>query len=120
MRVHIGFAALILLPLTGCDRNLYEVVGRTMREAPNRYTDGVHSEVDYVLLHDGHRIYATCDTSSLDHLDPQATCGFHPLRSYQCELGPDGNLGNAPLPLSDLKCKDADGHNVYLYVSKKE
>jgi hypothetical protein len=35
-------------------------------------------------------------------------------------LGPDGHLANTPGPLSDLKCKDADGHNVYLYVNKKE
>jgi hypothetical protein len=29
-----------------------------------------------------------------------------------------GNKGDKAL--SDLLCKDAEGHNVYLYVSKKE
>jgi len=33
---------------------------------------------------------------------------------------PTDNLEKATPPLSDLKCKDAAGHNVYLYVSKKE
>jgi hypothetical protein len=101
-----------------CDRNRYEVEGRIQKEVPNFLKDGTDTEVDYVLLHDGHKIYASCDTSDLDNLDPQATCGFRPRRTYECTLGQDGDLLHAKLPLSDLKCKDADGHNVYLYVSK--
>jgi hypothetical protein len=111
---------ILALLLTACNGNKYEVIERTDKEVPNFRATGTHMGVDYVLFHDGHKIYASCDTSTLNTLDPQATCGFRPLRIYECTLGPDGNLANAALPLSDLKCKDADGHNVYLYVRKKE
>jgi hypothetical protein len=97
----------------------YEVVGRTEKEVPNYQASGSHIAVDYVLLHEGHKIYATCDVSDISNLDPTATCGFRPLRTYECRLQTD-SFEKATLPLSYLKCKDADGHNVYLYVSKKE
>ena len=80
-----------------------------------------HTEVDYVLLHDGHKIYAACDVATVDKLDPTARCGFRPLRTYECSIQPAAiENAKASEPLSDLKCKDGDGHNVYLYVSKKE
>jgi hypothetical protein len=53
-------------------------------------------------------------------LDPTATCGFRPLRTYECIVVPDSDFKEGKFPLSDLKCKDAEGHNVYLYVDKKE
>jgi hypothetical protein len=104
----------------GCGRNRYEVVERTQKDVPNFSGPGTHTEVDYVLVHDGRKIYAVCDTTTLDALDPQATCGFRLLRRYECSSGQNGDLWNAQLPVSDLKCKDADGHNVYLYVNKAE
>lgn len=81
-----------------------------------------HTEVDYVLLHDGHKIYAACDAATVDKLDPTARCGFRPLRTCECSIQPAAiENAKASEPLSDLKCKDGDGHNVYyLYVSKKE
>ncbi len=97
----------------------YEVIERTQKDVPNYQSAGTHTAVDYVLLHEGHKIYASCDVADLSNLDPSATCGFRPLGKYECTVQ-TGNLEKAPLPLSDLKCKDADGHNVYLYVSKKE
>jgi hypothetical protein len=110
--------ALLILSLTGCHQNSYRVVERTQRLIPDA-SEGTHVEVGYVLTHGGHKIYATCDHSDVDKLDPQATCGLRPLRTYKCELGPD-DIRDAALPLSDLKCKDASGRNVYLYVSKEE
>jgi hypothetical protein len=104
----------------GCEKNRYEVIERAEKEVPNFQAAGTHSEVDYVLLHHGRKIYATCDATTVDTLDPEATCGFRPLRKYECTSGQDGDLWNAKLPLSDLKCKDADGHNVYLYATKEE
>jgi hypothetical protein len=71
----------------------------------------------YILLHDGHRIYASCDSAVFASSDPDTTCGFRPLREYRCILGNDSIYHGDSW---DLKCKDADGHNVYLYVSKKE
>jgi len=111
----------IIVSSVACERDRYEVVGRTERDdvRDDPIKGGTHSEVDYVLLHDGHKIYATCDTSSIGALDPTASCGFRPLRTYKCALQSD-SLATAQFPLSDLKCKDADGNNVYLYVSKKE
>jgi hypothetical protein len=105
--------------LIACNKNRYEVVERTEKEAPNFQAAGTHTEVHYVLLHEGHKIYATCDVSSVSSLDPNARCGFRPLRTYECALG-DDRIEKASFPQSDLKCKDADGHNVYLYVDKKE
>jgi hypothetical protein len=107
------------LSSSACNRNRYEVVERTEKEAPNYGRPGTHTAVTYVLLHDGHKIYVTCDTESIGSLDPNATCGFRPLRTYECMLQTD-SLEKATFPLSDLKCKDSDGHNVYLYVDKKE
>jgi hypothetical protein len=114
-RVYLALTVVAMLFSVGCDRNRYEVIERAEKDVPNFLEAGTHTEVDYVLLHDGHKIHASCDTTTLDSLDPQATCGFRPLRKYECRLGQDGDLAH-----SDLKCKDADGHNVYLYVSKKE
>jgi hypothetical protein len=68
---------------------------------------------------DGHKILCHCDTSDLNNLDQNATCGFRPPRSYKCAVQSD-NIEKAKLPLSDLKCKDGAGHDVYLYVNKKE
>jgi hypothetical protein len=100
--------------------NKYEVVGRTQQDNfPNYGRPGTHTAVDYVLLHDGHKIYAHCDAMDIGDLDPNATCGFLPLRAYECTLQAD-NLEKATYPLGDLKCKDGAGHNVYLYVSKQE
>jgi hypothetical protein len=110
----IGFLALFF---TACAKNNeYEVIERTQREEPNFLRDGTHSVVDYVLLNDGHKIYATCDATTVDHLDPSSTCGFRPLRRYKCRLGEQPG----DKALSDLLCEDAEGHNVYLYVNKKE
>jgi preprotein translocase subunit SecE len=106
---------------TTVESNEYECIERTQKEVQNDERRGTHSEVDYVLLHDSHKIYASCDVTTLDKLDSTATCGFRPLRTYECAVQP-GAIRNAKVsePLSDLKCKDGDGHNVYLYVSKKE
>ncbi len=117
-RVYAVPVVAFVLFIAGCHGKGYEVIERSQEEVPNFQAPGYHAQVNYVLLHEGHRIYASCDT--LDYLDPHATCGFRPLRSYECRLGQDGDLANAKGPLSDLKCKDADGNNVYLYVSKKE
>jgi hypothetical protein len=102
-----------------CNRHKYEVVERSQKEVPNFQQAGTHSEVHYVLLHDGHKFYTTCDWENLNHLDPSATCAFHPLRTYECALNNDPKQ-EGPGPLSDLKCKDDQGNNVYLYVEKKE
>jgi hypothetical protein len=103
--------------LTACNR--YEVVGREQKDVPNFGKPGTHTEVDYVLSHGGHRIYANCDLDSIGSADSNARCGFRVLHTYACELQSD-SIDTAKSPMSDLKCKDADGHNVYLYVSKED
>jgi hypothetical protein len=105
--------------ITAVENNRYECIERTQGEVPNFHAAGTHTEVDYVLFHDGHKIYASCDVTTLNNLDPTARCGFRPLRTYECAVQPAA-IEKATGPLSDLKCKDGDGHNVYLYVSKKE
>jgi hypothetical protein len=109
----------VLASFSGCGANdKYEVIERTQRDnVPDVQGTGTHTEVDYVLLHDGHKIYAVCDAAEIS--DQIATCGFRPLRTYVCKAPPD-NIEKATYPFSDLKCKDGAGHNVYLYVSKKE
>lgn len=113
-------AAIVVLvsSLTACNSK-YECIERTQKEVSNFQKAGTHTEVDYVLLHEGHKIYAICDTDDISNLDPNATCGFRPLKKYECVLQTD-SMEKGTFPLSDLKCKDADGHNVYLYVTKKE
>ena len=128
----VGMALLLLFAIsnvnlpskprvTVAESNQYECIERAQREVRNFQAGGTHTEVDYVLLHDGHKIYASCDLTTLDNLDPTATCGFRPLRTYECKVQ-SAAIENAKAsePLSDLKCKDGDGHNVFLYVSKKE
>ena len=78
-----------------------------------------HDEVGFVLAHDDHKIHALCDLSTLDKMNPQASCGLRPLHNYECSLGRD-DVMKAPMPLSDLTCLDGDGRQVYLYVSKEE
>ena len=102
-----------------CDRNKYEVIERSEKEVPNFMAQGTHSEVHYVLLNGGHKFYATCDWENLKHLDPSTTCSFRPLRKYECVLNNDPKKEDKG-PMSDLKCKDDQGNNVYLYVEKKE
>jgi len=106
---------------TVAENNQYECIERTEKEVPNFMAKGTHTAVDYVLFHDGHKIYADCDVTTVNNLDPTARCGFRPLRTYECTVQP-ATIENskASEPLSDLKCKDGDGHSVYLYVSKKE
>jgi hypothetical protein len=111
----------LMLFIGGCANDNYEVVERNDVSFPNYEASGTHDGVSYVLLHDGHKIYADCDVSTVDRTDPNASCGFRPLRTYKCELQSDKLLtGDAKFPLSDLRCKDADGRNVYLYVHKEE
>ena len=117
-RAHCFLAsiAVMALFLIACAGNHYEVIERTQKEVPDFRGRGTHTEVAYVLLHGGHKICATCDVTDISSLDPNASCGFRPLRVYECRLG--NQAGDKAL--SDLLCKDSDGHNVYLYVSKKE
>jgi hypothetical protein len=103
--------------LSSCQKNTYEVLERSYKEVANFRGPGTHAEVDYTLLHEGHRFYATCDIERFHDSDPNNSCGFRPLRTYGCVLGRDGITNGDPW---DLKCKDADGYNVYLYVNKKE
>jgi hypothetical protein len=122
MRLNSGQILLICLTVAGCSSSKYEVIERSQRDVPNFMQPGTHTEVNYVLLHDGHKIYASCDTTTIDKLDQNATCGFRPLHMYDSELQSDSmsNGMKSKLPTSDLKCKDADGYNVYLYVSKRD
>ncbi len=106
------FAALIMH--THSDQ--YEVIERSQHDEPNFRAEGVHTAVNYVLLNDGHKIWASCDLTTLDKLDPSASCAFRPLKSYACRPGNQ----HGDKALSDLLCQDSDGRNVYLYVSKKE
>jgi hypothetical protein len=107
--------------LAGCFKNnRYECIERVQKEVPNFQAGGTHTAVDYVLLHDGHKIYAACDAAEISGLDPTARCGFRPLHTYECTIQPDSMQKVKAPVLSDLQCKDGDGYNVYLYVSKKE
>jgi hypothetical protein len=115
LMIVIGFSLLVV----SCHRNRYEVIERTEKEVPNFMATGTHDEVHYVLLNGGHKFYATCDWKDLINLDPRATCAFRPLRTYECVLNNDPKKKD-PGPLSDLKCKDDNDNNVYLYVDKKE
>lgn len=113
-------SAVLVMFIAGCSQaNQYECVERSQKEVPNFMAPGTHTEVDYVLQHDGHKIYASCELSTLDKLDPTARCGLLTLRSYDCVVQPAG-IEKTKGPLSDLKCLDGDGHPAYLYVTKKE
>lgn len=105
-------------------RNEYRVVERTDiyvdkegRVASDTSYD--HEIVHLVLTHDRHKIYSLCDLSTLNKLEPNASCGLRPLRDYKCVIGRD-DVMKAPMPLSDLTCTDGDGRKVYLYVTKEE
>jgi hypothetical protein len=41
------------------------------------------------------------------------------LSSPRCAVQSD-SMQKGTMPMSDLKCNDADGKNVYLYVDKKD
>jgi hypothetical protein len=73
-----GFLTLFI----GCGaNNQYECIERTQKDVPNFQASGTHIEVDYVLLHDGHKFYAACDVENIRNLDPSARCGLLTLLS---------------------------------------
>jgi len=125
----VTVVALLAVMLTGCNENKYRVVERIDRyvdkhgrQVSDKWYEGLaydHEEVVFVLTHHGQRIHATCDLSTVDKMDANASCGLRPLHSYECALGRDDVL-RAPMPLSDLTCRDADGRKVYLYVAKED
>jgi hypothetical protein len=125
----LGLIVLLTVSFTACNRNKYRVIERADRylDKQNRpVADALseasdHDEVGFVLTHGGHKIHATCDLSTLNNIDPNASCALRPLRTYECAVGGAAIL-NAPanVPLNDLTCKDGDGRKVYLYVSKEE
>ena len=99
-RVRILIAVAVAALLAGCgSANKYEVIERSEKDVPNYHETGTHTQVDYVLLHDGHKIYASCDATSIGNLDPNATCGFRPLHKYECEVQSD-SLQKAKMPLA--------------------
>lgn len=124
-----AYLLISLVQLSGCNRTGYRVVQRTdvyVDKNGHRVSDVYYSDISYdhevvqlVLTHSGHKIHAECDLTTVDKMDKEATCGLRPLRTYACVIGKDNGWKDAG-PLSDLTCKDAQGHNVYLYVSKEE
>ena len=108
---------LLALSLVACNHDRYEVIERAEKQMPDFMGSGIHTGMNYVLSHEGHKIYATCDVERFRIPDPENTCGFQVLKTYACVSGSDSIAHGDPW---DLKCKDADGHNVYLYVQKKE
>ena len=125
--VIVGFLSLlkpsILLFLHSARRD-YRVIERTdnyVDKEGRPASEGLHDHEIFglVLAHDGHKIYGECDLSTLNKLDPNASCGLRPLRDYECFVGRD-DVMNAPMPLSDLTCTDGDARKVYIYVSKEE
>jgi|GEM_PF-7086684 len=121
--------ALMTLLLIACNQNKYRVVERTDRyvdkqgrQVADTWYEGLsydHDEVIFVLSHGDHKIHAYCDLSTVNNLDPKASCGLRPLRAYECVLGPD-DVWKATMPLADLICTDGGGRKVYLYVSKED
>ncbi len=126
--VVLGVLLLLLKPsiplLLGSAKRNYRVIERTDnyvdkqgRPASEQVHD--HEIVGLVFAHDGHKIYGQCDLSTLNNIDPNASCGLRPIHDYTCIDGRD-DVRKAPMPLSDLTCTDADGRKVYVYVSKEE
>ena len=125
----IALAACVLLVACNQKNDGYRVierldayVDRQGHPVSDNWYEGMaydHEQVRFVLQHGGHKIYALCDVSTVDKMDTNASCALRPLREYACTLGRDDIL-KAPMPLSDLTCKDADGRKVYLYVNKEE
>lgn len=128
MLVVLGVLLLLLKPsiplLLSSAKRDYRVIERTDnyvdkegRPASEQVHD--HEIVGLIFAHDGHKIYGQCDLSTLNRVDPNASCGLRPIHDYTCIVGRD-DVWKAPMPLSDLICTDADGRKVYVYVSKEE
>ena len=110
-------AAIILAVLyytVACSRNTYECMERTEKKTPNFPQPGDYRFVDYVLLHNGQKIQATCDLKAVGRLDSAASCGLLPHQIYHCTTLPSGKFP------ADLRCTDSEGKNVYLFVWKKD
>jgi hypothetical protein len=111
--VSLTSIAVFMFSFALCNRDSrYECIERTQKEVPNFHAAGTHPAVDYVLLHKGHKIYASCDTADISNLDPNATCGFRPLRKYECALQTDSILGNrAFVALEQLALRACEGRS---------
>jgi len=123
----LGLIALLFsrcfVPSKG-NSGIYHVVERTDeyvdaqgRTASEQLFD--HEVVHFVFEFSNRKIYAQCDLTTLNKIDPTATCALRPMRDYDCRVATNAGK-NVATPLSDLICNDADGHKVYLYVSKQE
>lgn len=107
----------LVVGLSGCQNDKYEVIERSQKEIKNYDGSGTHDEVLYVLLHDGHKFYAACDYQEIDKIEPAATCALRILKTYKCAQPTEKSPQKV---MSDLTCVDDDGHPVYLYVNKKD
>ena len=119
------FALVFLILATACNRNQYRVIERTdiyRDKQGNQLMDALqasydHDEIHFVLKRGSQKIHATCDLSTVNNLDPHATCAMRVLQEYRCTQDRKQVSAHA---LADLFCKDSEGGTVYLYVSKEE
>jgi hypothetical protein len=102
----------------GCGNQEYELIERSDHQVPNfRGGPGTHMEVLYVLYGNGRKVHASCDVERFASSDPSNTCRLMLMHKYSCEIGSDGlNEGD----LWNMRCKDFEGHNVYLYSDAEE
>jgi len=120
-KLRIATALLIALSTAACNRNRYRVIEREDRyldeqghevSSPSSY---YHDELHFVLKRGDTKVYAMCDITTVDKLDPNASCAMRVGQTFECLSGKKGDRA-----LSDLRCRDSEGHNVYLYVNKEE
>ncbi len=112
--------------VSGCNRNQYRVVERTdvyLDKQGNQIHESFlnsaydHEEIHFVLKRGDQKIHATCDLTTVNNLDPHATCSMRVLQEYNCTQKGEEVSAKA---LADLFCKDKDGSTVYLYATKEE
>lgn len=122
---NILLTSLVLMFVVGCKSNQYRVVerddvyrdkqGKQVQDALEPSYD--HDEVHFVLKRRSQKIHAICDLSTVNNLDPHASCAMRVLQEYWCTQDSKAASAHA---LGDLFCKDSNGGIVYLYVTKEE
>lgn len=93
-----------------CTNNQYKCLERTQEYIFTENQSGPQFEIDYVMLHGDDAISATC----VSRRDPASSCTLRKSENYECVREWDADH------TYNLKCKDEQGGNVYLFIRKTE
>ena len=93
-----------------CTNNRYRCLERTQEYIFTENQSEPQFEIDYVMIHGNDEVSATCVTRQY----AASSCTLRQSETYECVREWDADH------TYNLRCKDEQGGNVYLYIRKTE